>query len=581
MMLLHAQIKLKCRMLLLHLSVAAVLIALCINAFHENFHKTWHELTSCILTEKTDQYIVSGSSVWCTFTEHGKRLCTFKNLYFRPQENVFLFVLNEDSVVSGIGGKEDLKSFDASAVLDHNRLRLQIVPVTADDNILRQNLTFFDSVFALWRFKMDNIMHVLHDDLLPLYYTYSHICTGDIERCLEKYRLFFADGGRIGPLHEWYKLFSTKEPIHAAELKSHDLVCFIHCHVGLISNTMWYQYGFGQPQGPIKPLQLHGQLLLQFSMFIKKKLKIDLSSVQKSEREKQCVLLSRKINRRILNEMEMIESVKQTYKSLFRDKSLRIDKLDLSTNSTQTLVSLMHKSDIIIGMHGSAMILCLFVKPGTLVIEIFPFGINPDYVSPVKALSKVAGSFFNYFQWVNEQENNSFPNENAHHLHGGISHLSEAQKDYIRSVKIVPAVECCHNTVYLYRMFQDTIVGQDFIDLFSKALIKHNCTSHKTFDIKENLIEKWYFPGQVRNLTCIVNNEQIAVKWLTPLNVKTNHKYEIALSSGDWHLLVTSKNTDVLVTVPSTSKMKTIQVWVKCVVEGVESLDSYIECITV
>ncbi|XP_046999588.1 protein O-linked-mannose beta-1,4-N-acetylglucosaminyltransferase 2-like [Schistocerca americana] len=563
-------------MMLLHLSAVVVTVAMYFYVLNEDFHMTWCELMSCTRTEKTDQHIVNGSSVWCTFTEHGKRLCSFKNLYFKPQENLFLFLLNEDSVVSGIGRKEDLKSFDASAVLNHNRFHLQIVPVSADDNIIGRNLSFLDSVFALWRFKMDNIMHVLHDDLLPLYYTYSHICNGDIELCREKYRLFFVDGGGIGTLHEWYKLFSTKEPIQATELKSHDVICFIHCHVGLVSNTLWYQYGFGRPQGPIKNLNLHGHLLLQFSAFIKKKL--NLSSVKKSERQKQGVLLSRQINRRILNEMELINSMKQTYNSIFHDESLRIDKLDLSTNDTKTLMSLIHNSDIVIGMHGSAMILCLFVQPGALVIEIFPFGINPDYVSPVKALSKVAGSFFNYFQWVNEKENNSFPNENAHQLHGGISHLSEGEKAYIRSIKEVPAVECCHNTVYLYRMFQDTVVGQEFLALFSKAILKHNSSAHTTSGTKENLIEHWYFPAQVRNLTCVVNNQKIAVKWMTPLNVKTNHKYEITLSSGDWHLSVTAEKTDVLATVPPKAKMKTIQVWVKCIAQGVESSDAYTEC---
>jgi hypothetical protein len=50
-----------------------------------------------------------------------------------------------------------------------------------------------EPVFLMHRFKPDNIMHVLHDDLLPLYARLEALCVNNFEDCFENIRIAFID----------------------------------------------------------------------------------------------------------------------------------------------------------------------------------------------------------------------------------------------------------------------------------------------------------------------------------------------------------------------------------------------------
>ena len=60
--------------------------------------------------------------------------------------------------------------------------------------------------------------------------------------------------------------------------------------------------------------------------------------------------------------------------------SLEYDRLHSISESISS-------SDIVIGMHGSLLSLIVFARPTTLVIEVFPFKINPIRVTPFRTLA--------------------------------------------------------------------------------------------------------------------------------------------------------------------------------------------------
>jgi hypothetical protein len=53
--------------------------------------------------------------------------------------------------------------------------------------------TMKSPMFLLNRFKPDNLMHALHDDILPLFSRYETLCTGDVLACAGKFLLAYID----------------------------------------------------------------------------------------------------------------------------------------------------------------------------------------------------------------------------------------------------------------------------------------------------------------------------------------------------------------------------------------------------
>lgn len=110
-----------------------------------------------------------------------------------------------------------------------------------------------DKVLILKRFKPDNLMHVIHDDLLPLYYALLELEFAGAK----EYRVFLVDDYEKGDFWNLYRLFKSKIFLNAnhpwtkqtlrAEVDT-DLVCFSTAVVGGMPNTRWYQYGFNRFQ---------------------------------------------------------------------------------------------------------------------------------------------------------------------------------------------------------------------------------------------------------------------------------------------------------------------------------------------
>lgn len=532
------------------------------------------QITSNITTSATV------SSVWCHVYGH-RKLCTFQNLCYVPHEKQFVFTVANSSVFSGVTSINDLKTIDLSSVTNHNGFVMKMAIVTPDNMILRRNRINIAYGFILWRFKRDNIMHVIHDDLLPLYTTYENICTGNVDKCVSKYRIAFADEGELGPLNEWYSIFSMSEPMILQKYGMNNIICFEESRTGLVTDSVWFQYGFGIPQGPIADTQLNGNRLRRFSEFVLHKFKIPMPQNLNST---DVMFFSRKVNRKILNECTVISKIEDIYKEVFPNCSkLQILNTDLTTNDTRDILYHLSRSNIVVGMHGSAMILTIFLKPGSVIIELFPFGINPQHVSPVKAICDLPDVGLLYRSWVNTKEENTVKHPDAPPLLGGISHLSPAEQEQITSISEIPAVECCHNPAYLYRMFQDTLVGNDIDVILKEAFWKQREFSEKAFNEERmsRMLSQWYFPAPVGNVLCSYASQGriVTVTWIPPPNVKDPEYHIAVVTNSSLQFSTNSKQPKMeFLLPPSVCGDTTIDLWVKCVEWGQASLDTFTQC---
>lgn len=529
------------------------------------------------------------SSVWCVERQDSSKFCQFKNLYYLPQfKDCLIFLLNEHSIISGIKFAESLKQISLSAVKNHTGLDLNLVIIKSKDNLLDKTIKLFKNhSFLMKRFKPDNIMHVIHDDLLPLFVTFHELCVGDVQDCLSKYHVIFLDNNNEGPFYEWYTYFSNHKLKFLTREKS--AVCIQHSVIGLSHESIWYQYGFKSTHGRFWDSRFDGLMLTRFTKFVKKAVKTENDEGFMKYRDTSAdptalVFLSRKINRKILYERTVENQIKVIYERLY-NKPLQILNLDLSVNSSIELISAITKTRILIGMHGSAMIHAMFLPPGSTIIELFPFGIQPFFVSPLKALCSRPNVFYKYLAWVNKNESNTRTHPDFPPLHGGISHLPLSEQHEIVNVKTVPPVSCCHQPTYLFRMFQDTIVDDSFYrlvsDVFSHQMRadKMNYEDYET-KLRDTLVQSWYFPPPVFNISCECVKNKLKMMWNFPFTISANITFSLVTDSG---ISMVTNQTSVTLEVKkcykTSSTSSPLSVWIKTVEDRRESVDSYIQCV--
>ncbi|KAL1110508.1 hypothetical protein AAG570_008036 [Ranatra chinensis] len=507
------------------------------------------------------------SSLWCQASGKNDKKCSFKNLCYNPDFK-FLFVLTNSSVLSGIERNAELKKIKTSSVFNHNDLYLKL-SIISGNNLLLNNVSILQHpVFLLHRFKPDNIMHVIHDDLLPLYLSYSELCSGDVLECASLYSLVFIDEFKMGTFKEWYTIFSHNEPFSLKELNNKNTICFRHGRTGMLTDSVFFQYGFNMPQGP-KISNMTGIILRQFSNYILNSLGIPSPTWPQYSK---CTLISRKINRKILNECKIEEYVADLTKQVHRS-NITVMKVDVSCNSTIELLSAISTSNLLIGMHGSAMILAIFLPEGASVVELFPLGISPEAVSPLNTVSHFPGIYFSYLPWKNENEKNSFVHPEYPPILGGVNHLSPERRNEIINLKNIPPVLCCHDTAYLYRMYQDTIVDDTLIPVLKKAIRNWGICCEAYDDYLDKV---WFFPAPVRIITCSVTKTGVQILWERPHNVEERVvHYKLTLSTNGQHFSLSTTSTFLDI---NTTWTKDLEVWALCSFNGAESIDTYTKC---
>ena len=483
-----------------------------------------------ILNKQTRSNIVQESSVWCFGQNKNERICQFKNLYYSPSLKEYIFFHGDSTIIQGVPDKRCSPAFlDLTSIKDHNLkfFNFQDAPLNS--------LKYFSEIVNIHhpsllfhRFNPGNIMHVIHDDILPVFYTlrqYFPDITQNNKPFNMDVQMVFMEGRSEGPYFQLYELFSNIKPILLTDFSlnsNNSIVCFSEVTVGISKATTWYDYGFHIPQAPISNHTANSRIIKQFTDYISNKIGIT-STTKDSD---YVILFSRESDRLILNELELIFSIATTF-------NLRVVRLSLESNKLDDIIKQIQTSIGIISMHGSILVLSMFLKPGSFVIELFPYGINPEHYTPYKTLAEIMD--ITYIAWRNNIKNNTAVYPNRTKSEGGIMHLDKEMQNKILNTDEVPRHLCCDNPYWLLRIYQDTIVDiPTFIQVMKNALNRPKKSQNDIKSVKK-------YPGKIKDVSCesyeSENGMAIFVSWKPSWNIQfykpSEVNYEIWVKEDD------------------------------------------------
>ncbi|MBN3305531.1 protein O-linked-mannose beta-1,4-N-acetylglucosaminyltransferase 2 [Amia ocellicauda] len=461
-----------------------------------------------------------GTRMVCTGKMHTDRICRFDYLCYSTEAEEFVFFHSNSSVMlPNLGSRRFQPALlDLSSVEDHNTQYFNFLELpTPALKYMPKPVFVPDVTLIMNRFNPDNLMHIFHDDLLPIFYTMSQYSDLD-----EEARLVFMEGWSEGAHFDLYRLLSGKQPLLKEQLRNFGkLLCFTKSYVGLSKMTTWYQYGFVQPQGPKANILVSGTEVRKFTRFLMAKLNI--TKEESPEPEEYIVVFSRSINRLILNEAELILALAQE----FQMKTITVS---LDEHSFADIVQIISKASMLVSMHGAQLVTSLFLPRGAIVVELFPYAVNPEHYTPYKTIASLPGMDLQYVAWQNTKEENSIAFPDRPWDQGGIAHLEKEEQDRILKSKEVPRHLCCRNPEWLFRIYQDTSV-----DIPSLLEVLRQTVKSKP-NLKKFKPASTIHPGKVREPKCQAsvqgtNEAKLTVSWQIPWNLKylkvREVKYEV------------------------------------------------------
>ena len=219
------------------------------------------------------------------------------------------------------------------------------------------------------------------------------------------------------------------------------------------------------------------------------------SSSQASDDGEYVVLFTRKHNRLILNEVELSMAIAKEY-------NMKVYPVGAETHSIREIIVLIESATVLIGMHGSLLILSMFLPPGAAIIELFPYAVEPDNYTPYKTLAGLKGMRLVYQSWrvTNKQHTVTHPDHKWDT--GGIHHLPVAQQSRILSSQVVPEHLCCRDPEWLFRIYQDSIVDvQSVLSVINTAIHNRNRLLLTKPDVFLHLPYTQY-PTHVEHIEC-------------------------------------------------------------------------------
>ena len=504
------------------------------------------------------------SSVWCQNSTQSGLQCKFDNICYDGVRKNLLAILGPSSVVSGVDSFLHLnEALFVSSVSGHSAFRASI-------SVQLQNLFDYNEVilkdfiaFFMARFLPDNLHHVLHDDLLPLYFTLRQNC-GDSLKCSKKSILFFLDGHANDQFTSLCKLFVDEVFTNEQPKFPSKLQCFKTSYAGLNKLSVWYQYGFGKPQGPVDH-KFSGHLLRSFTNYVREKLQI------KSSGSSGCngVLLTRSLNRRILNEEQVRLAVEKVLKQQHSFESCNCHSVSLETHSLRQLISILSSAKIFLAMHGSGMILGMFLPPGAKLLELWPYGIDPNAASVYKCMARLPGMNLDYLSWTNEDFALSVVNEDF--LPPG------ASSNVVRNLfgDTLTSVQCCKNSVWQAKIYQDTFVTIHSSDS-SKSVGLYDLLLTELG--RPTLLANWVGArgsGRLAGVVCHIHGNVLSVEW-HPDSVGCG-QYELVLMFNDSSDFLTEVVNYPFYQTQKTSLVKA-HVWVSAICEGVVGAAAHTSC---
>jgi protein O-mannose beta-1,4-N-acetylglucosaminyltransferase len=378
-----------------------------------------------------------------------------------PGPNQFFIVVTEHSVFWNVPKVRDSSFVDLSSLVNHEDFYWNFFEIN-QDVINTTVIDILKSTYLISRVNKDNIMHILHDDFIGLYHTVRrHASENDGN--FPDYAAFgtdqiiqFFDESGPGEYDSLFSLLSNHPLRYRKDLvNTNHITRFEQIYVGNSKLTTWYQYGFHEPQGPIKNKEVSGYNVRQAVNYIKFKLQIPEVSKQDT-----LVLFSRTKNRLILNEIELLGKLSSKF-------NLKGEFIRNEDHSFENQVKTLQRTKIAVGMHGSLLIMSLFMPPGSILIELYPFAVPPENYTPYKTLAGLPGNHIVYRSWANTHTHHNIMHPEYPSQRGGVSDLPADQILNILQTNPIPSHICCSNKYWLFRVYQDTIV--DLEEIFALA----------------------------------------------------------------------------------------------------------------
>ena len=532
---------------------------------------------------EAEHHVPFESSVWCHEPENG--FCQFQNLCYNTVEDDLFILAGNESVFENVDFSDGTILIELSSVRKHNVHQKYVGSIPVDKSE-RLNITWIkDTVLLFNRFKPDNLMHVLHDDILPMFHSMRLISMKEGNRQghqNEKLgnQLVFFEGWEMGEFGELYQLFST-DPIVLKEnlnLKG-TVVCFANAYTGVSKSTVWYDYGFTKPQGPVDGFEVTGMMIHSLVKYILQQLHSG-DNKQRSSTD-YLVLLTRKQNRKIINEVELTLDIVQKL-------GIKVLNVNFEMFEFSKLIHIVHSSKGIIGMHGSLLSLAMFLRPGSVLVELFPYAVNPDHYTPFKTLASIKGMGIAYRAWQNTNTENSVGYPERDPDEGGLNHVPEAERTEIMQQTEVPLHLCCTDPSWLYHIYQDTSVDVGEIT----SLISSSLEKSEKYSDQPGLS---FHSVQVKNVSCILSilsdegkgiSWKLIVTWKIPWNFellgKNDVQYEILVQNMADTSAVKSYVTETSPFIIDLDTESSYYVWVKSVRDKTLSgpYSDSTECIT-
>lgn len=430
------------------------------------------------------------------------RICRIKNLIYSKKRDLF-FIYKDSTTLQVFLPSNRTYAVDLCTIAGHNKFYFDFEEVSSTI-FAEQSISYVDRLtFMVSRFHAYNIMHTIHDDFLGLYTLHkmfapppplSSSATFEKEEAFSKdTNILFLEGfgelrydGVFKSLSQnplLYKEDLTKKRVDGknnnnSNKDDDDLICFRDAVVGNSKHGTWYTYGFLEPQGPIPNKRTSATFLEDAATFLLKSFdapflgdstriveelerivgsgsKVKSDNQVKDKRPVFITFISRTIDRLILNEKEVIAKLEERYSLMV--KVVRMEDMELKD---QALI--IRNSILVIGAHGSALILGMFLPAGATLIELFPYAVPAHNYTPYKKMCELdGGSRLTYRSWVCGREEDVVAHPERAPSGGGIIHLEPEEQKKIKETPTVPEHLCCSNPYWLYRIYQDTKVNID------------------------------------------------------------------------------------------------------------------------
>ncbi|KAJ3149664.1 Protein O-linked-mannose beta-1,4-N-acetylglucosaminyltransferase 2 [Irineochytrium annulatum] len=534
--------------------------------------------------EMTTPYIFSmlpSSSVYCTGDHLYTRICRFRNLCYNPDKSKWFILRTNSSVLVNVPANHQRHGLlEAGTVQSHPWVRFFVDEVSPFTPSLRNIPVRYETElhFLSRRLHPHNIMHNLHDDVAGLFHLLSErVGKGELTLhmpfSLDSHRILFIDDYEASESTRPFQYLSNKPLRFIQHLKKDPGVytCFRDAVVGNSKLTTWYQYGWVEPQAKIKDKVVNGLHVRMVAEWFVRRIGLPLGEDEQPDRifgngpavdtgaEAQAVLappqqqaptkevdfpetdliivLARRRNRLILNEVEMAVALKNAF-------GYEVVFVRNEDHTFEQQVELMRRARVIIAMHGSILIMGMFARRGTIMLELFPYGVPSENYTPYKSMCELPGMSLIYRAWENKHPDRSIAHDDEDPMLGGINHLPEEEQLAIRTSTTIPTHLCCTNPYWLYRIYQDTAVDvEEIIVLLQDAL-------HESRVLLSGIRRKnWEQDVEIlppvigiSDVACLVSEEKTPgvfwVSWDRPWTGVEVDRWVIRLVENDTHYMV-------------------------------------------